>query len=99
MIERLRVAVEEVMPLLIQEYNERQATRALLDSTSTPANNESMMDIDGEAEQYQDPNGKKFRWDETTRSLLWKIVQAEMSIVVMSNDLWYVYFDYFNLII
>lgn len=46
-----------------------------------PANNEPMMDIDGEAEQYQDPNGKKFRWDETTRSLLWKIVQAEMSIV------------------
>jgi hypothetical protein len=97
LIERLRVAVEEVMPLLIQEYNERQATRALLDSTSATSNSESMMDIDGETEQYQDPNGKKFRWDETTRSLLWKIVQAEMSIVVMSNDLWYVIF--FNLII
>ncbi|PKK58301.1 hypothetical protein RhiirC2_796544 [Rhizophagus irregularis] len=73
LIERLKAAVEEVMPLLIQEYNERQATRALLDSTSATSNN---------------PNGKKFRWDETTRSLLWKIVQAEMSIVVMSNDLW-----------
>ncbi|RGB37432.1 Ubinuclein conserved middle domain-containing protein [Rhizophagus diaphanus] len=88
LIERLKAAVEEVMPLLIQEYNERQATRALLDSTSATSNSESMMDIDGETEQYQDPNGKKFRWDETTRSLLWKIVQAEMSIVVMSNDLW-----------
>ncbi|CAI2181782.1 19128_t:CDS:2 [Funneliformis geosporum] len=114
LIENLRAAVEEAMPLLIEEYNERQATRALLDST-TPI--ESIMDIDVETDQYQDadvetksdsrsdgiksdsssnttrsrdPCGKKFRWEETTRSLLWKIVQAEMSIVVMSNDLWYV---------
>ena len=106
------------MPVLIQEYDERQVTRALLDSTLTPVINETIMDIDGETEQYQDadgeaksdgrsdgiksdsssnttnkprdPNGKKFRWDETTRALLWRIVQAEMSIVVMSNDLWYV---------
>ncbi|PKK71511.1 hypothetical protein RhiirC2_778328 [Rhizophagus irregularis] len=39
------------------------STRALLDSTSATSNSESMMDIDGETEQYQDPNGKKFRWE------------------------------------
>ncbi|CAG8774394.1 10388_t:CDS:2, partial [Acaulospora morrowiae] len=31
--------------------------------------------------------GKKFRWDDITRRLLWRIVQEEMTWVGMSNDL------------
>ncbi|RHZ82155.1 hypothetical protein Glove_113g11 [Diversispora epigaea] len=35
----------------------------------------------------KDSFGKKFRWDDTTRRLLWRIVQEEMAWVSMSNEL------------
>ncbi|CAG8484163.1 19005_t:CDS:2 [Dentiscutata erythropus] len=114
-IGRLKVAVDEIMPSLLQEFDERNAS---VSSSSVPVNGDnsaeidSNMEIDGDADIEPDAdadgdiksdsksdsssnnnrsketvNGKKFRWDENTRFLLWKIVQEEMSWVVMSNCL------------
>ncbi|KAF0560675.1 histone promoter control protein hip4 [Gigaspora margarita] len=115
LIERLKIAVDEIMPSLLQELNERNASvssSSALVNGDNSAEMDSNMEIDGDVDIEPDAdadgdiksdsksdsssnnirsketaNDKKFRWDENTRFLLWKIVQEEMSWVVMSNCL------------
>ncbi|CAG8529946.1 22367_t:CDS:2 [Cetraspora pellucida] len=78
LIERLKIAIDEIMPSLLQEFDERNTSF----SSSVPINGDNNIEIDSKT-----ANGKKFRWDENTRFLLWQIVQEEMAWVVMSNCL------------
>ncbi|CAG8629240.1 22168_t:CDS:2, partial [Gigaspora rosea] len=83
LINRLKIAVDEIMPSLLQELNERNAS---VSSSSAPVNGDNNSSSNNNRSK-ETANDKKFRWDENTRFLLWKIVQEEMSWVVMSNCL------------
>lgn len=91
------------MPSLLRDYNariEKRSSESSMDIDSV-ADNDDMDhdDVDNKSDgrsdsssynRSKDSSGKKFRWDDTTRRLLWRIVQEEMAWVSMSNELKYV---------
>ncbi|CAJ0906522.1 7938_t:CDS:2, partial [Entrophospora sp. SA101] len=100
LISQLKSSVDEIIPDLLNEYNDKLARLEPVSSPSLPPpssspsslNNTDAENIgcDKKTSKSKKPDSilpKRFCWNNRTKSLLYEIIRTELSIVEMTNQL------------